>query len=143
MLEELRENVLSLLEERVEHAISTIQTLRADKLSLESQIEQLRSELKQQEERIQELENRNEELQRFESELKQVQEEREGERQEVDREKMEIRDRLEGLMTMLNTVNEHQDASASDQSDIPEDKSDAPDFSETDTSGQPFFSDSQ
>ena len=46
MLEELRENVLSLLEERVERAIGVIEGLREDKASLESQINQLQGEFR-------------------------------------------------------------------------------------------------
>ena len=134
MLEELRENVLSLLEERVERAIKTIHSLRADKLTLESQIDQLQDKLNQQEERIQELESRNEELLHVESELKEIQEAREQERQEVDREKTEIRDRLEGLMAMLNGVNDNQAELESEQPNGSEDTADAEDSSETEAS---------
>ncbi len=134
MLEELRDNVLSLLEERVERAINTIQSLREDKLSLESQISQLRDELQQKEEWIQDLENRNQELLHVESDLKQLHEERAQERDEIDREKTEIRERIEGLMTMLNGVNGRQEALEADQLFTAEDKSDSPDFSDADIS---------
>ena len=104
MLEELRDKALSLLEERVELAINTIQSLQEDKRSLESQISQLQDEIQQKEEWIQDLENRNQELLHVESDLKQLQEERDQERDEIDQEKTEIRERIEGLMTMLNGV---------------------------------------
>ena len=134
MLEELRDNVLSLLEERVELAINTIQSLREDKLSLESQISQLQGELQQKEEWIQDLENRNQELLHVESDLKQLQEARDQERDEIDREKTEIRERIEGLMTMLNGVNGRQEELEGDQLFTGEDTSDLPDIPDPDMS---------
>lgn len=104
MLEDLRENVLTLLEERVERAIDTINRLRAEKLAFESENNQLRNELDQREVQIQNLEQRNAELNHFEAEITALRNEREQERLEVDQEKAEIRERLEGLMTMLNNV---------------------------------------
>ncbi len=104
MLEDLRENVLTLLEERVERAIETIHRLREEKLALESQNNQLRDELDQREVQIQNLEQRNAELNHFESEILVLQNEREQERLAVDQEKAEVREHLEGLMTMLNNV---------------------------------------
>ena len=104
MLEDLRENVLTLLEERVERAIETINRLREEKLALESENNQLRNDLDQRDVQIQNLEQRNAELNHFESEIRVLQNEREQERLEVDKEKAEVRDRLEGLMTMLNNV---------------------------------------
>ena len=102
MLEDLRENVLTLLEERVERAIETIKRLREEKLAFESENNQLRNELDQRDVQIQNLEQRNAELNRFEAEIAALRNEREQERLEVDQEKAEIRERLEGLMTMLN-----------------------------------------
>jgi FtsZ-binding cell division protein ZapB len=104
MLEDLRENVLTLLEERVERAIETIHRLRDEKLALESANNQLRDELDNREVQIQNLQQRNDELNHFEAELQVLQNEREQERLEVDKEKAEVRERLEGLMTMLNNV---------------------------------------
>ncbi len=104
MLEDLRENVLTLLEERVERAIETINRLREEKLALESENNQLRNDLDQRDVQIQNLEQRNAELNHFESEILVLQNEREQERLEVDKEKGEVRERLEGLMTMLNNV---------------------------------------
>ena len=104
MLEDLRENVLTLLEERVERAIETINRLREEKLVLESENNQLRNELDQRDVQIQNLEQRNAELNHFEAELQVLRNEHEQERLAVDKEKAEVRERLEGLMTMLNNV---------------------------------------
>ena len=104
MLEDLRENVLTLLEERVERAIETINRLREEKLAFESENNQLRNELDQRDVQIQNLEQRNAELSHFESEIMVIQNEREQERLEVNKEKAEVRERLEGLMTMLSDV---------------------------------------
>ena len=104
MLEDLRENVLTLLEERVERAIETINSLKEDKLALESENNQLRNDLDQRDVQIQNLEQRNAELNHFEAEIAVLKNEREQERLEVDKEKAEVRERLEGLMTMLNNV---------------------------------------
>ena len=102
MLEDLRENVLTLLEKRVERAIETINRLRAEKLAFESENNQLRNELDQRDVQIQNLEQRNAELNHFEADIAMLRNEREQERLEVDQEKAEVRERLEGLMTMLS-----------------------------------------
>ena len=104
MLEDLRENVLTLLEERVERAIETINRLREEKVAFESENNQLRNELDQRDVQIQNLEQRNAELNHFEAEIAVLQNEREQERLEVDKEKAEVRERLEGLMTMLSNA---------------------------------------
>ena len=138
MLEDLRENILTLLEERVERAIETIHRLRDEKLALESANNQLRDELDHRDVQIQNLQQRNDELNHFEAELQVLQNEREQERLDVDKEKAEVRERLEGLMTMLNNVEnrdraetqEAEQLSAFDDTDEPPDISEAPDISE-------------
>ena len=115
MLEDLRENVLTLLEERVERAIDTIHRLREERLALESENNQLRDELDQRDVQIQNLEQRNAELNHFDSELQVLQNEREQERINVDKEKAEVRERLEGLMTMLSNVENRAESQESDQ----------------------------
>ena len=136
MLEDLREDVLTLLEERVERAIETIHRLRDEKLALESANNQLRDELDNREVQIQNLQQRNDELNHFEAELQVLQNEREQERLDVDKEKIEVRERLEGLMAMLNNVENRPDSqeaeqlSAFDNTDEPTDISEAPDVSE-------------
>ncbi|MYE89614.1 hypothetical protein F4X33_11530 [Candidatus Poribacteria bacterium] len=104
MLEDLRENVLTLLEERVERAIETINRLREEKLTFEAENNQLRNELDQRDVQIQNLEQRNAELNHLEVDITVLRNEREQERLEVDKEKAEVRERLEGLMTMLSNV---------------------------------------
>ena len=138
MLEDLRENVLTLLEERVERAIETIHRLRDEKLALESANNQLRDELDHRDVQIQNLEQRNTELNHFEAELQVLQNEREQERLDVDKEKAEVRERLEGLMTMLNNVEnrdraetqEAEQLSAFDDTDEPTDISEPTDDEE-------------
>lgn len=91
MSDALEQSIVSLLEERVELAISTVQELRADKLELEAEIARLNSDLLQRHAQIQDLEDRN-------SDLK---EELDAERAAVSDERSEIRERLEGLMDVL------------------------------------------
>ena len=85
-------NVVSLLEEHVDLAVSTVKKLRDEKLELEAEIARLNSDVLQREARIQELENLNSDL-REASELARLaaEEEREG-----------IRQQLQGLMSGLN-----------------------------------------
>ena len=131
MLEDLRENVLTLLEERVERAIETINRLREEKLAFESENNQLRNELDQREVQIQNLEQRNAELNHFEAEITVLQNEREQERLEVDKEKAEVRERLEGLMTMLNNAEGRSEGQEAAQPIPPDYTSEAAANSET------------
>lgn len=85
------QSIVSLLEERVELAISTVQQLRADKLELEAEIARLNSELLQRDAQIQDLEDRNSDLRV----------ELDSERTATSDERAEIRERLEGLMEVL------------------------------------------
>ena len=62
MSDALEQSIVSLLEERVELAISTVQELRADKLELEAEIARLNSDLLQRDAQIQDLEDRNSNL---------------------------------------------------------------------------------
>ena len=85
------QSIVSLLEERVELAISTVQQLRADKLELEAEIARLNSDLLQRDAQIQDLEDRNSDLRV----------ELDSERTAASDERSEIRERLEGLMEVL------------------------------------------
>ena len=85
------QSIVSLLEERVELAISTVQQLRAEKLELEAEIARLSSDLLQRDVQIQDLEDRNSDLR----------EELDSERIATSNERSEIRERLEGLMDVL------------------------------------------
>lgn len=127
MLEDLRENVLTLLEERVERAIETINSLREEKLALESENNQLRTDLDQRDVQIQNLEQRNAELNHFETEITVLQNEREQERLEVDKEKAEVRERLEGLMIMLNNVENRSENQAETEPSAPDHTSETAD----------------
>ncbi len=91
MSEAFEQSIVSLLEERVELAISTVQQLRAEKLELEAEISRLTSDLLQRDGEIQNLEDRN-------SDLK---EELDSERAATSDERSEIRERLAGLMDVL------------------------------------------
>ena len=91
MSDALEQSIVSLLEERVELAISTVQELRAEKLELEAEVARLNSDLLQRDAQIQDLEDRNTDLT----------EELDSERASVSDERSEIRERLEGLMDVL------------------------------------------
>ena len=96
MSESPEKNVVALLEEHVELAISTVRQLRAEKLELEAEIARLNGDVLQRDARIQELEANHSELnEAYESEKLTAQEERAG-----------IRQRLEELMTVLADTSE-------------------------------------
>lgn len=62
MSETTGKNVVSLLEERVDLAISTVKRLRDEKLELEAEIARLNSDVMQRDAKIQELETLNNEM---------------------------------------------------------------------------------
>lgn len=96
MAESLEQSIVSLLEEHVELAISTVQELRADKLELEAEIARLNNEVAQRDAQIQRLEERNRDLE----------EELNLERLAISQERTDVRERLEGLMNVLAASNE-------------------------------------
>ena len=96
MAESLEQSIVSLLEEHVELAISTVQELRREKLELEAEIARLNSNVVQCDAQIQELEQRNSHL---EDELHL-------ERLAISQERGDVRERLEGLMNVLASSNE-------------------------------------
>ncbi|RKU37048.1 hypothetical protein C6496_11880 [Candidatus Poribacteria bacterium] len=96
MAESLEQSIVSLLEEHVELAISTVQELRANKLELEAEIARLNSDVVQRDAQIQELEQRNSHLE----------EELHLERLAIAQERADVRERLEGLMNVLAASNE-------------------------------------
>lgn len=91
MSETTGNTVVSLLEQHVDHAISTVKKLREDKLELEAEITRLNNDVIQRDAKIQELEKLNSDM-REASELARLaaEEEREG-----------IRKHLQGLMAGL------------------------------------------
>lgn len=105
MSESPEKNVVALLEEHVELAISTVRQLRAEKLELEAEIARLNGDVLQRDARIQELEASNSELnEAYEYEKLTAQEERAG-----------IRQRLEELMTVLADTSETVAADADEK----------------------------
>lgn len=96
MSESFEQSIVSLLEEHVELAISTVQQLRAEKLDLEAEIARLNSDVLQRDAQIQGLENRNSELE----------EELDLERSATSQERADVRERLENLMDVLAASNE-------------------------------------
>ena len=96
MADALDQSIVSLLEEHVELAISTVQELRADKLELEAEIARLNSDVVQRDGEIQQLEERN----------RQLEEELSLEQLAISQERTDIRERLEGLMNVLAASNE-------------------------------------
>ena len=99
MSESFEQNIVSLLEDHVELAISTVQKLRAEKLELEAEIARLNNDVLQRNAKIQELETRNSKLD----------EELNLERLGTSQERAEIRERLEGLMAVLSPSDETAD----------------------------------
>ena len=127
MSDALEQSIVSLLEERVELAISTVQELRAEKLELEAEIARLNSDLLQRDAQIQDLEDRNSNLM----------EELDSERATVSDERSEIRERLEGLMDVLVASDESSvDISEEITFEADSDESDA-DVSEDEQSVNP------
>jgi chromosome segregation ATPase len=96
MSESFEQSIVSLLEEHVELAISTVQQLRAEKLDLEAEIARLNSDVLQRDAQIQELEDLNSDL-KAELEL---------ERSTTSQERADVRERLENLMDVLAASNE-------------------------------------
>lgn len=91
MSETTGKNVVSLLEEHVDLAISTVKKLRDEKLKLESEIARLNSDVLERDAKIQELESLNSDL-REASELARL---------ATEEERAGIRRQLEGLMDGL------------------------------------------
>lgn len=107
MSETTGENVVTLLEEHVDLAISTVKTLRDEKLALEAEIARLNSDVIQRDARIQELENLNNEM-REASELA---------RSATEEERAGIRRQLEGLMAGLTETDETSENDDSEEND--------------------------
>ena len=105
MSESFEQSIVSLLEEHVELAISTVQQLRAEKLELEAEVARLNSDVLQRDTKIQELEAHNSEL---EDEL-------DLERLATSQERSEVKERLEGLMNVLAVSNETEAPNTGDE----------------------------
>lgn len=106
MLEEQQGNdMLGLLEDRIEQSINLIHRLRQDKSVLEEEVDRLQDEIRQRDLKVQEIEAQNDSLKDTESELYQLKVKQTEAQEETEREKKELRSRLEGIMELLDGVN--------------------------------------
>ena len=106
MLEEQQGNdMLGLLEDRIEQSINLIHRLRQDKSALEEEVDRLQDEIRQRDLKVQEIEAQNDSLKDTEAELYQLKVKQTETQEETEREKRELRSRLEGIMELLDGVN--------------------------------------
>ncbi len=106
MLEEQQGNdMLGLLEDRIEQSINLIHRLRQDKSALEEEVNRLQDEIRQRDLKVQEIEAQNDSLKDTEAELYQLKVKQTETQEETEREKKELRSRLEGIMELLDGVN--------------------------------------
>ena len=106
MLEEQQGNdMLGLLEDRIEQSINLIHRLRQDKSVLEEEVDRLQDEIRQRDLKVQEIEAQNDSLKDTEAELYQLKVKQTETQEETEREKRELRSRLEGIMELLDGVN--------------------------------------
>ena len=106
MLEEQQGNdMLGLLEDRIEQSINLIHRLRQDKSALEEEVDRLQDEIRQRDLKVQEIEAQNDSLKDTEAELYQLKVKQTETQEETEREKKELRSRLKGIMELLDEVN--------------------------------------
>jgi peptidoglycan hydrolase CwlO-like protein len=106
VLEEQQGNdMLGLLEDRIEQSINLIHRLRQDKSALEEEVDRLQDEIRQRDLKVQEIEAQNDSLKDTEAELYQLKVKQTETQEETEREKKELRSRLEGIMELLDGVN--------------------------------------
>ena len=112
MSETTGKNVVSLLEEHVDHAISTVKTLRDEKLELQAEIARLNSDVIQRDAKIQELETLNNEMQEA-SELARLatEEERSGIRRQ-------LVDLMQGLAEPESTSEKNDETSTNSEAEV-------------------------
>ena len=121
MLEEQQGNdMLGLLEDRIEQSINLIHRLRQDKSALEEEVGRLQDEIRQRDLKVQEIEAQNDSLKDTEAELYQLKVKQTETQEETEREKKELRSRLEGIMELLDGVNS-EDTLEDTLEDAPED----------------------
>ena len=121
MLEGQQENdMLGLLEDRIEQSINLIHRLRQDKSVLEEEVDRLQDEIRQRDLKVQEIEAQNDSLKDTEAELYQLKVKQTETQEETEREKKELRSRLEGIMELLDGVNS-EDTLEDTLEDAPED----------------------
>ena len=120
MLEEQQGNdMLGLLEDRIEQSINLIHRLRQDKSALEEEVDRLQDEIRQRDLKVQEIEAQNDSLKDTEAELYQLKVKQTETQEETEREKKELRSRLEGIMELLDGVNS-EDTPGDTLEDTPE-----------------------
>ena len=121
MLEGQQENdMLGLLEDRIEQSINLVHRLRQDKSVLEEEVDRLQDEIRQRDLKVQEIEAQNDSLKDTEAELYQLKVKQTETQEETEREKKELRSRLEGIMELLDGVNS-EDTLKDTLEDAPED----------------------
>tara|TARA_B100001245_G_scaffold175928_1_gene134282 strand:- start:2621 stop:3037 length:417 start_codon:yes stop_codon:yes gene_type:complete len=121
VLEEQQGNdMLGLLEDRIEQSINLIHRLRQDKSVLEEEVDRLQDEIRQRDLKVQEIEAQNDSLKDTEAELYQLKVKQTETQEETEREKKELRSRLEGIMELLDGVNS-EDTLEDTLEDAPED----------------------
>tara|TARA_B100000745_G_scaffold294988_2_gene238611 strand:+ start:507 stop:923 length:417 start_codon:yes stop_codon:yes gene_type:complete len=121
VLEEQQGNdMLGLLEDRIEQSINLIHRLRQDKSALEEEVNRLQDEIRQRDLKVQEIEAQNDSLKDTEAELYQLKVKQTETQEETEREKKELRSRLEGIMELLDGVNS-EDTLEDTLEDAPED----------------------
>ena len=121
MLEEQQGNdMLGLLEDRIEQSINLIHRLRQDKSALAEEVDRLQDEIRQRDLKVQEIEAQNDSLKDTEAELYQLKVKQTETQEETEREKKELRSRLEGIMELLDGVNS-EDTLEDTLEDAPED----------------------
>ena len=121
MLEEQQGNdMLGLLEDRIEQSINLIHRLRQDKSALEEEVDRLQDEIRQRDLKVQEIEAQNDSLKDTEAELYQLKVKQTETQEETEPEKKELRSRLEGIMELLDGVNS-EDTLEDTLEDAPED----------------------
>tara|TARA_B100001013_G_scaffold254571_1_gene158784 strand:+ start:415 stop:831 length:417 start_codon:yes stop_codon:yes gene_type:complete len=121
VLEEQQGNdMLGLLEDRIEQSINLIHRLRQDKSALAEEVDRLQDEIRQRDLKVQEIEAQNDSLKDTEAELYQLKVKQTETQEETEREKKELRSRLEGIMELLDGVNS-EDTLEDTLEDAPED----------------------
>ena len=121
MFEGQQENdMLGLLEDRIEQSINLVHRLRQDKSALEEEVNRLQDEIRQRDLKVQEIEAQNDSLKDTEAELYQLKVKQTETQEETEREKKELRSRLEGIMELLDGVNS-EDTLEDTLEDAPED----------------------
>lgn len=104
MLEDLQVNIIGVLERRVGQAVELINQMKDERNSLQKEIVQLQEEIQQRDNSIRDLETRNQELLQTETNLKKLKEQQKEQTQSVEKEKDELRQRVESVIAILDSL---------------------------------------